>query len=153
MKPVVVSIDVPQERTEVFAFLDDMTAHQAFTDHMLKDWSCSGPRTGVGSKAHVTAVIGGRREPVDIEVVEAVPGTRITERNVGAGGRRVAHGTYVLTDRAGGGTHVAFEYAWQQAPAIERALAPLVRATMRKALRQSMARLATTLAARPARPA
>lgn len=150
MKSVVVSVDVPQERSQVFAFLDDMTAHQAFTDHMLQDWTCSGPRTGLGSKAHVTAVIGGKREPVDIEVVQAVAGTSITERNVSAGGRRVAHGTYVLTDLAGGGTHVVFEYAWQQAPALERVLAPLVRGTMRKALRRSMERLAIALAALPA---
>lgn len=145
MKPVVVSVEVPQARDVVFAFLDDMTNHESFTDHMMRDWDCTGPRTGVGATARVTSVVGGRREPVLIEVVDAEPGVRITERNVGAGGRRVAHGSYLLGDLPGGGTRVTFEYAWQSAPAVERVLAPLVRATLGRELQRALARLREVL--------
>jgi len=46
MRPVSVSVDVPQDRERVYAFLDVMTHHERFTDHMLRDWAYSGPATG-----------------------------------------------------------------------------------------------------------
>jgi hypothetical protein len=147
MQPVSVSIDVPQSVEDVYAFLDVMANHEQFTDHMLTDWRLSGPATGVGARADVTAVMAGRSEPVAIEVIEAQAPRLIVERNVGAGGKRVAHGTYKLGPAPGGGTTVGFEYAWQSAPALERAAAPLLRALMRRVLRTSMQRLRDTLAA------
>ena len=89
--PVTVSIDLPQPRDEVFAFLDVMANHESFTDHMLVDWKLSGPATGIGSKAHVTAKVGGITDHADIEVIEVDPGRRIKERNIAAKGKR--HGT------------------------------------------------------------
>jgi Polyketide cyclase / dehydrase and lipid transport len=147
MQPVSISIDVPQSPQDVYAFLDVMANHEQFTDHMLTDWKLSGPATGVGARAEVTAVMGGRSEPVAIEVVEADAPRVIVERNTSAGGKRVAHGTYRLAPATGGGTTVSFEYAWQSAPTPERLTAPLVRALMRRALRTSMQRLRDTLAA------
>lgn len=44
MKSVAVSVAVPQSPQEVFAFLDVLANHQAFTDHFLLDWELSGPR-------------------------------------------------------------------------------------------------------------
>jgi hypothetical protein len=147
MQPLSVSIDVPQKSQDVYAFLDVMANHEQFTDHMLTDWRLSGPATGVGARAEATAVVGGRSEPVAIEVVEAQAPRLIVERNTGAGGKRVANGSYKLAPAPAGGTTVTFEYAWQSAPATERVAAPLVRALMRRALRTSMARLRDTLAA------
>lgn len=147
MKPVSISIDVPQSPEDVFAFLDVMANHEQFTDHMLTDWRLSGPATGVGARAEVSAVMAGRTEPVVIEVVEAQAPRLIVERNTGAGGKRVAHGTYRLAPVPAGGTTVSFEYAWRSAPALERVAAPLVRALMRRTLRTSMERLRDTLAA------
>jgi len=109
MRPVIVSTDVPREREAVYAFLDVMAHHERFTDHMLRDWTCSGPVSGVGAKAHATNVLGGRRVPVEIEVVDAVDGKRTTERNVSSGGRRVGLGIYQLADLPGGGTRVTAE--------------------------------------------
>ena len=146
MKPVTVSIDVPQRRDEVFAFLDVMANHELFNDHMLRDWEYSGPERGVGSKARVRAQAGGRTDVVEIETVDAQAPVRIVEHNVGAKGRRHGTGTYVLEERAGGGTRIVFEYAWRAAPASERLLAPLVRAVMRRGLRTAMTRLAELLA-------
>ena len=60
MKPVTVTIDVPHPTQEVFDFLDVMSNHERFTNHMLRDWEYSGPDRGIGSKARVTVKAGGR---------------------------------------------------------------------------------------------
>jgi hypothetical protein len=155
MKPVRVSIDVPQAREDVYDFLVVLANHEHFTDHMLRDWRCEGPARGVGAKARVTAVAGGRAEAVDIEVIEAERPTRNMERNVGASGR-VATGTYTLDELPGGGTRITFESAFLRVPRNEALAAPLVRAIVRRGNTRSLERLAEQLradqpgAARPA---
>src|SRR3954464_12591777 len=109
-KPVSVSIEVPPSRTQVYDFPHVMPNHEPFTDHMLVDWSYSGPPRGVGSKARVHSSFAGLKDQADIEVVAAEAPARIVERNVSAKGRRVATGTYELTDLPGGGTRVSFTY-------------------------------------------
>src|SRR3954454_18655160 len=148
--PVTVSVDVPQRRADVYAFLDVMANHESFTDHMLVDWRCSGPTSGVGARANVTAKAGGRSEPVEFEVVEAEEGRLIRERNWAAKGKRVGTGTYVLSDNADGGTHVEFTFAFEKVPALERPLVPLMRRMIRSGNERSMRRLAEQLAAQPA---
>lgn len=146
MRPIRVSIDVPQPRDDVYNFLDVLANHQLFTDHMMRDWLFEGPERGVGGRVRVNAVMGGRSEPVEVEVIEAEPPVRNVERNVGAGGRRVATGTYTLDQLpAGAGTRINFEYAWQRAPLSERLAAPLVRRIMRRALERALQRLAQQL--------
>lgn len=149
MKSVRVSTDVDQCREDVYDFLDVMANHEPFTDHMLHDWEYSGPDRGVGSRARVHVSMGGRTEAIDIEVVAAQRPASIVERNVGAGGRRVASGTYTLHELPNGGTRIAFEYAWQSAPRGERLLAPIVRGVMRRGNQRSMERLARRLASAP----
>jgi hypothetical protein len=146
MKPVQVSIDVPQAREDVYDFLDVLANHELFTGHMLRDWRCEGPARGVGAKARVTAVAGGRTEAVDIEVIEAERPARNKERNVGASGR-VATGTYTLDELAGGGTRITFESAWLRVPRTEALAAPLVRAIVRRGNKRSLERLARQLPA------
>jgi carbon monoxide dehydrogenase subunit G len=143
--PITVSIDVPQPRADVFDFLDVMANHEPFTDHMLVDWSYSGPPRGIGSKAHVHSKVGGRKEPIDIEVVDAQVPARIVERNISAKGRRVGNGTYELAELPGGGTRVTFTYSWQQAPLVDRALGPIVRSVLRRGNERAMQRLAEQL--------
>ncbi|HST41593.1 MAG TPA: SRPBCC family protein [Conexibacter sp.] len=145
--PVTVSIDVPQPRSDVYDFLDVLANHESFTDHMLVDWSCSGPARGVGARARVNSTAGGRKDATEIEVVSAAAPTRIVERNVSAGGSRVAHGSYELSELPAGGTRVAFTFAWERAPFADRMLAPLVRAMLRRANERAMERLAERLAA------
>jgi len=147
MQPVHVTIDVPNPRDEVYNFLDVMANHEPFTNHMMRDWEYSGPDRGIGSKARVKVSAGGRTDTIDIEVISADPAT-IVERNIGAGGRRIATGTYTLEDLPSGGTRIVFEYAWQQAPLSERLTSPLVRAYLRRANERAMQRLAEQLAAR-----
>ncbi len=149
MKPVTVSIDLPQPRDEVFAFLDVMANHEPFTNHMLKDWEYAGPPSGVGSKAKVRVSAAGRTEVVDIEVIAAQAPAKIVEQNVGAKGRREATGTYILEVLPEGGTRVNFEYAWQQAPLAERLTAPLLRSFMRRSSTRSLERLRELLDGEP----
>jgi carbon monoxide dehydrogenase subunit G len=146
MKPVRATVDVPFPRERVYEFLAVSANHEQFNRHMLTDWSFGGPPRGVGSTAHATATLGGRREEVDIETVEDVAPELIVERNVGAAGKRVATGTYTLVATEAG-TAVTFEYAWQSAPLSERLAAPVVRRVMRSALERSMRELGVSLAA------
>ena len=141
------SVDVPQAREVVFAFLDVLANHETFTNHVLVEWQYAGPDRVVGAKARVKVKLGGRTEWVDFEVVAAEPPTSIMERNVGARGRRVATGTYRLSPAPTGGTHIEFEYAWQQTPLSERLAAPLVRSMLRRTNERSMQRLKEQLAA------
>src|SRR3954451_14528816 len=112
MQPVRVSADVPNPAEQVYDFLDVMANHEPFTNHMLQDWEYSGPDRGVGSKAKVTSRVGGRSEPIEIEVIAAERPKSIVEQNVGAGGKRVGTGTYTLTPLPSGNTRIMFEYAW-----------------------------------------
>jgi hypothetical protein len=144
-QPVTVSIDVPQDREAVFAYLDVMANHEHFTDHMLTNWRVSGPPTGVGSKARVTSKFGAITDEAEIEVFEAEPGRLIRERTVAAKGKRISHGTYTLSDLPGGGTHIEFEFALQQVPAMERPLVPLIRKLVKKGNERAMQRLAALL--------
>jgi Polyketide cyclase / dehydrase and lipid transport len=147
MNPIEVSINVPQSREAVYDFLDSMPHHELFTDHMMRDWRYEGPERGIGSKARVNAVLGGRTEPVEIEVIDAQPPFKNVERNTGAGGKRVATGTYTLTELPDGGTHIVFEYAWQKIPLGERLASPIVRSVMRRAVARALQRLAEQLRA------
>jgi hypothetical protein len=150
MRPVRESIDVPQARDKVYDFLDVLASHELFTDHMMRDWRYEGPERGVGAKARVTAVAGGRPvDTLDMEVIEAERPVRSVERNVGAGGR-VMTGTYTLAELPGGGTRITFESAWLQVPRREALAAPLVRAMARRGSKRAMERLAELLRDREA---
>src|ERR1044072_4229291 len=112
--PVTVSIDVPQAREDVYAFLDVMANHESFTDHLLTNWRVSGPPTAVRAKAAVTVKSGGMSDEATFEVIEVEDGRMIKERNWASKGKRVATGTYVLTDLPSGGTHVEFTFAFEK---------------------------------------
>lgn len=150
-RPVSVSIDVPQPRADVYAYLDVMANHEPFTDHMLTDWEYSGPASGVGSKARVVSSFGALKDTADIEVVAASAPALIVERNVSANGRRVATGTYTLDELSAddggvGGTRVTFTYAWEKAPLPDRVLAPVVRSVLKRGNATAMTRLRERLA-------
>jgi carbon monoxide dehydrogenase subunit G len=145
MKPVSVSIDVPQPIEAVYAHLDVMANHEPFTDHMLQDWRYEGPPSGIGSRARVTSVAGPVKDEIEIEVISANAPTQIVERNVGAKGKRVGTGTYDLAPLPDGGTKINFTYAWEKAPFAERLFAPAARSVLRKGNQKAMERLAEQL--------
>lgn len=144
MKPVVVSTHIDKPREEVFAFLDVMANHEPFTDHMLVDWSYSGPPSGVGAKARMRANVPGPKDWADMEVVAATAPETIVEQAVGANGKRRTQGTYTLTESPTGGTDVRFELRYLQTPGIEKLLAPVLRAWLQRANQKAMDRLAAT---------
>lgn len=144
-KPVTVSIVVPHARPDVFAFLDVMGNHEVFTNHMLSDWSYSGPPSGIGAKARVHSKAARRIETIDIEVVDSHAPVRIVERNVSAGGRRIGIGTYELVERRHGTTRISFTFAWLRAPLLDRVSAPLARGILRRGSERAMERLAKQL--------
>ncbi len=146
-KPVSVSIDVPQQREDVYAFLDVMANHEPFTNHMLKDWTYEGPASGIGSKAIVTSDAGPKPDRISIEVVDATAPSQIVERNIGANGKRIGRGTYDLAELPAGGTRITFTYSWDQAPFIEKLMGPAVRSILRKGNQRAMERLAQQLPA------
>src|SRR5919199_1941543 len=111
MQPIAVTTTVERPREEVFAFLEPLENHEAFTDHFLKDWAVVAP-------GHVT--VRAARERVDIRAVETRAPERLVERTTGAGGGRVTRGTYTLTALGPVRTAVRFELAFEQVPARER---------------------------------
>jgi hypothetical protein len=147
MKPVRVSIDVPQARDDVYDYLDVLANHELFTGHMFRDWRYGGPAQGVGAKARLTAIAGGRTEAIDMEVTEAERPVRNVERSTGTSGR-VTTGTYTLAELPGGGTRVTFEVAWLTVPRSEALAAPLVRAMVRRGNQRALGQLAGQLQAR-----
>src|SRR3954471_824253 len=144
-KPVTVTVDVPQDRDQVYDFLDVMANHEPFTDHLMRDWQLSGPARGIGSKARVHVSALGRSDTIDIEVVDARAPERIVERNTAEKAGRVGQGTYVLEPLPTGGTRIDFEYRWIHAPVADRVTAPLARAYLRRANATAMTRLAEEL--------
>ena len=145
-KPVTVTVDVPQDREQVYDFLDVMANHEPFTDHLMRDWELSGPERGVGSKARVHVRALGISDTIDIEVVDADAPQRIVERNTAEKAGRVGQGTYELEPLPAGGTRITFEYRWIHAPVIDRLTAPLTRAYLRRTNETAMRRLADELA-------
>lgn len=145
MRSIAVSVDVPQPREQVYEFLDALANHALFTDHMMRDWEFEGPERGVGARAKLNAVVGGRADPLSMEVIAAEPPIKNVEQNVGAGGKRIATGTYTLDELADGGTRINFEYTWIRLPLSERLATPIIRRLMRPALEQAMRRLAEQL--------
>jgi hypothetical protein len=149
MRPVTVRLAVPNGREEVYRYLDVLANHEAFTDHMLVDWHCSGPRSGVGARARMRLKKPGRPDWMDLEVTAAEFPRRTVEETVGAGGRRRTRGTYTLEDTPDGGTSISFEIAWLRIPLLERLAAPVTRAVMRRGNERSLRRLALRLAEQP----
>jgi hypothetical protein len=146
MKPVSVSVDVPQSREEIYDYLDVLGNHRRFTDHFLVDWSLAGPERGVGARARMR-VKGPRlgEDWLDMEVVAAERPRMSLEESVSAKGRRRTRGTYLLERLPDGGTRIVFEFTWLKAPLIERIAAPLTRAVIRRANARSLQRLTATL--------
>jgi hypothetical protein len=86
MKPVEVSTVIRRPIAEVYAHLDVLANHEAFTDHFLVDWRLAGPASGVGASVTMTVRAPGRSEEVELTVIEAEPPVRTVEETVGAAG-------------------------------------------------------------------
>lgn len=152
LRPIVVSTRVARPREEVYAFLDVLANHEQFTDHMLVDWSFSGPPSGVGARCRMRARAS-RKDWMELEVLEVEAPAKTVEETVGAGGRRRTRGTYTLRALDDGATEVRFELHYLEVPRSERLLAPVIHAYMQRANARAMTRLAAVLEPRPSRTA
>lgn len=146
MKPVTVSIEVPQPPEQVFDYLAVLANHETFLDHFLVDWKFSGPRKGLGAKGEARASAPMSQDWTDFEIVEVEAPSRIVEEGVGLGGKRRTRGTYRLRGLPGGGTEISFELAWIEAARAESLLPALTRAFIRRPNAKALRRLARELA-------
>lgn len=150
MKPVTVSVEVPNSTHEVYDYLDVLGNHEQFMDHFMVDWRLSGPRRGVGAKANVRVKATAEKDWTDIEVVEADSGRKLVEEATGGSrGKRRTRGTYLLESLPDGGTRINFELEFLQLPTGERIMGPLNRAYVKRVNRKAMKRLAAQLSAKP----
>lgn len=147
MKPVTVSVAVPQTPEEVYDFLDVLANHEDFLDHFLVDWRFSGPARGVGARAEARASAPMSQDWTEFEVVEAERPKLIVEEGVGLKGKRRTRGTYRLEPLPDGGTEISFELAWLAAARAESLIPPMTRAFVSRPNGKAMRRLAKLLAA------
>ena len=146
MKPVSVSVEVPNSPHQVYEFLDVFANHERFTDHFMVDWQLSGPERGVGAKANVRVKATVEKDWTDIEVVEADADRRIVEEATGGpSAKRRTRGTYLLESLPDGGTRISFELEFLELPASERLMGPLNRAYVKRVNGKAMKRLAEAL--------
>jgi uncharacterized protein YndB with AHSA1/START domain len=147
MKPVTVSVDVPEPPDQVYEFLEVLGNHERFMGHFMVDWELSGPRKGVGAKANVRVKATAEKDWTDVEIVEADANRRLVEETIGgSGGKRRTRGTYLLEPLPAGGTRISFEFEFLEMPRGERLMGPLQRAYVRRVNGKGMKRLAEALA-------
>jgi len=146
VKPVTVSIEVPQPVEEVFDYLAVLANHEAFLDHFLVDWKFSGPPRGVGAKAEARASAPMSQDWTEFEIVEVEEPSRIVEEGVGLKGKRRTRGTYRLRSLPGGGTEISFELEWLAAARAERLIPAMTRAFIQRPNGKALRRLARELA-------
>ena len=148
MKPVTVTVDVPNPPGEVYEFLEVLGNHEKFMDHFMVDWELSGPERGVGAKANVRVKATMEKDWTDVEVVEADADRRIVEEATGGpSAKRRTRGTYLLEPLPDGGTKISFELEFLELPASERLMGPLNRAYVKRVNGKAMKRLAERLVA------
>jgi hypothetical protein len=145
MDPVTVSVDVKRPRQEVFDYIEVLRNHEAWMDHLFKDWRFEGPACGVGGITRARVDAPGSREQVEIKVVESTAPAGTVEECISAHGKRLTRGTYRLSELPAGGTKIEFEIEWLKTPRTERIVQPLSRAFMRRANAKGMRRLAALL--------
>ena len=149
MKPVIATAQIPARLPVLFEKLQSLGDHEEFTNHMLVDWELSGPKRGVGAKARVHTTGMGPSDTGDIEIVDVDEHEwRITERAVGAGGRRQTTGEYALFPLSEELTEVRFTLRFDELPARERVMAPLLRRIVHRANHRALDRLAAQFTAR-----
>ena len=144
MKPITVSTTINRPRAELYERIADLRNHEAWTDHMLVDWS------GTPEKVRCRSSLPGPKNWVDIETTELDPPSRTVERTTGAGGKRVSYGTYRLRELDPSTTEVEFEIRFESVPLSEKLLLPMLRGYLRRGNARALARLKEQAESAPA---
>jgi carbon monoxide dehydrogenase subunit G len=137
MKPVTVTTTIDRPRDDVYALLEDLMNHEAFTDHFLTNFE----RTETGVRAK------GRGGWIEFTPVESTPDRIVEHGRSGRGGRRHSKGIYTLEPR-NGSTVVSFTSEIEPAGLGDRVAAPLIRSYLRKQNARALERLKEQLEAR-----
>jgi hypothetical protein len=139
MKPVTVTTTIHRPRDEIYAVLEDLMNHEAFTDHFLTNFQRT--ETGIRVKGK------GGGGWMEITPVESTPERIVEEGRSGRGGRRRTKGIYEL-EQQNGSTVVSFTNEIEPAGVGDRLMAPVIRAYLRKQNGRAMARLKEQMEAR-----
>jgi polyketide cyclase/dehydrase/lipid transport protein len=139
MKPVTVSVTIDRPRDEIYAVLDDLMNHEAFTDHFLTDFQPT--ETGIRVKGK------GGGGWMEITPVSSSRERIVEEGRSGRGGRRRTRGIYELKPQ-NGSTVVSFTNEIEPAGVGDRLMAPVIRAYLRKQNGRALERLKEQMEAR-----
>ncbi len=139
MEPVTVTIIIDRPREDVYAVLEDLMNHEAFTDHFLTDFQRT--ETGIRVKGK------GGGGWMEITPVESTPERIVELGTSGRGGKRHTKGIYTLEPRTGS-TVVSFTNEIEPAGVGDRIAAPLIRAYLRKQNGRALERLKEQMEAR-----
>jgi uncharacterized protein YcaQ len=132
MKPITVSTTIDRPREDVYAVLEDLMNHEAFTDHFLTDFQRT--ETGIRAKGK------GGGGWMEFTPVESSLDRIVEEGRSGRGGRRRTKGIYDLEPKKGS-TVVSFTNEIEPAGLGDRLAAPLIRAYLRKQNARALERL------------
>lgn len=135
MKPITARITISRPREELYALIEDLRNHEAWTDHLLVEWS------GSAERVRVRSALPGPKDWLDIQTTSVTPPSETVERTTGAKGKRISYGTYRLREAGPSATEVEFELRIETMPRRERVLAPLLRPWLQRGNDRAMRRL------------
>jgi uncharacterized protein YndB with AHSA1/START domain len=135
VKPITVSTTIERPREELYELIADLRNHEAWTDHILVEWS------GTAERVRVKSAAPGPDDWLDIETTSLTPPSETVERTTGAKGKRISYGTYRLRSLGPSTTEVEFELRIETMPRRERILIPLIPVYLRRVNRKALARL------------
>ena len=135
VKPITASITIERPQEELFDLIEDLRRHEAWTDHMLVEWS------GTAERVRVRSALPGPADWLDIQTTSVTPPSETVERTTGAKGKRVSYGTYRLREAGPSSTEVEFELRIETMPRRERVLFPVLRPWLQRGNDRAMRRL------------
>ncbi|HEX8208334.1 MAG TPA: SRPBCC family protein [Solirubrobacteraceae bacterium] len=135
MKPIVATITIDRPRQELYDLIEDLRNHEAWTDHMLVEWS------GTPERVRVKSALPGPADWLDIQTLSVEPPSRTVERTTGAKGKRTSLGTYLLEELSPSSTRVEFQLQMETMPRHERLLFPVLRPWLQRGNDRAMKRL------------
>ena len=142
------TITVDRPHAEVFDLLADLSAHEQFTDHFIRDWRIEGDPRAVGAVLHCTIKGAG---PATITVV-SVTSERIEENGRGGPGmKRRTRGVYDIKALAEDRTEITFTAdVLEPHSFVDKLTAPIARSMLNRMNGRAMERLQALLETQPA---
>jgi uncharacterized protein YndB with AHSA1/START domain len=127
---VSVSTVIERPRDDVYALVNDLAAHERWTDHFLTDWEVE------GDVARMKVKGAGRSE---IHAVSSTPDAVVEE---GTDGKRRTRGTYTLRPLGAERTEVTFtNEILERGSPVERLFDPLAKLYLRRNNAKALSRL------------